>query len=109
MGMFDYTIRIVFGSQRTAVEYVQWLYEDDGVVVQHQRRGFCAYREGFIPVIWLPRRPRTAIEHGTLAHEAMHAVAHMTRWAGIPINESTDEVYCHAIGHVVRRVLEKRS
>lgn len=112
MGLFDYHVHVAIGPQAVAVQYVQWyhkgmLVDRDGVVgADDQRRGFCAYHAPYCPVIWLPRRPRTAREHATLAHECLHAVGHIARWAAIDHSTATEEVFCHALGHLVNGILE---
>ena len=70
-------------------------------------RGRYFYRPGYVPIIWIPCKPRTPVEYGTLGHEVLHAVRLMLfDWAGIPLSAQTDEVYCHAIGHAMRKILE---
>jgi hypothetical protein len=69
-------------------------------------RGFYFFRDGYVPIIWIPRRPRTAREHATLAHEAFHAVSiTLRRWAAIELTNDTEEVFCHSLGHVIATVL----
>jgi hypothetical protein len=65
-------------------------------------------RKGRALIIWLPRWPRTPEEYGTLAHEVGHVVRCLCGWAGIEINEDTDEVLCHGLKHGVKSVLEAR-
>ena len=70
--------------------------------------GLTLMRTGYNPIIWLPRKPRSPIEHGALAHEAAHATRFiLVSQLGIPINAGNDEIYCHCIGWIVRRVLEQ--
>ena len=109
MGLFDYHVHVAIGPQAPAVRYVCWFHKTEEMErhgEDERRRGFCAHRDGFCPVIWLPRRPRTAREHATLAHEAFHAVGHITRWAAIAHTEQTEEVFCHALGHLVNGILD---
>jgi len=65
--------------------------------------GMCYWTEGCHPVIWLPRKPKTPSEIGTLAHEATHAVEFIFRFIS---EEHRGEVYAHSIGAVVREVMK---
>lgn len=111
LGVFDYGVRVVIGSQDLAVAYYRWFVnapEDDTVlVVDPHRRGFCAMRGNRMPVLWIPKRPRTPRDHATLAHECFHAVGHVTRWAAIQHSEATEEVFCHALGCLVNGILSE--
>lgn len=65
-------------------------------------RGLTYYESDCHPVIALPRKPKTAEEFGTLAHEAVHAVNHVFDH----IHEySRDEVFAHSVGAIVREAL----
>lgn len=108
LGVFDYTVKVIIGPQERAVLWMTWYFREAKGVIHHDagRRGLCVHREPYCPVIWLPRKPRTSRDHAVLAHEALHAVGHLTRWAAIEHSEHTEEVFCHALGHLVNGVLE---
>lgn len=53
-------------------------------------------------VIALPRKPKTADEFGTLAHEAVHAVKDIFDHIE---EKSIDEVFAHSVGAIVREAL----
>jgi len=61
------------------------------------------YIEGYCPIIWMPNNPVTPKEYGTLYHEIFHAVCDVTRWAGVELTHSSEEVYCHLIGHITKQ------
>lgn len=116
MGLFEFDIRTVVGDYDDAFAYVARIYEDNiesmQDIIPEEQRGFVArgrtfYRTGYVPIIWIPRRPKTSRELATLAHEAIHAVSHLFDWAGMYINHETEEVLAHSVAHVVNRVLEK--
>lgn len=109
LGVFDYAVRVVIGPQELAIRYIRWYHRTPGLLQEDptftSRRGLCVHRDTYCPVIWIPRRPRTPREYATLAHEAFHAVGHVTRWAAITHGEATEEVFCHALGCIVNGVL----
>lgn len=64
------------------------------------------YIPGYCPIIWLPRFPITPKEFGTLYHEIFHAICDVTRWVGVELTESSEEVFCHLIGHITKQFFE---
>ena len=107
MGMFDFTVLVITGDYEKALRFVAWKFEEEDLNhidnYGYEARGKTFMRGGYVPVIWIPRRPVTAQEHGTLAHEAVHAVKFMFQWAGVSTDE--DEVFGHAVGHIVAGTL----
>lgn len=107
MGLFDYTFIVaVFNDIKTIEQYVAWKFDsfpppDDYADVA---LGRTYYRTGYVPIIWIPKRPKTAKEWGTLAHEACHGVQHLFDWAGMRINKDTDEIFAHAVKRIVEAV-----
>src|ERR1043165_9039756 len=57
------------------------------------------------PVLWLRRKPRTADQIGTLAHEAGHAAMGILKSRGMSINSKTEEAYCYLQGFLVKSIL----
>lgn len=112
MGMFDFSLNFVTGPHEKLVQYCAYKFEDEesdfGDVVEHAKNshGIYCHRNGFAPFIWMPRFPKTPKEISTLAHEALHIVNIIFRWASIEMNESTEECATHALGYIVRKVLE---
>lgn len=112
MGMFDFSVLCVIGKYENLTPYIKWKFDDKEFNVQnfdvgYESLGKCLFRTGYVPVIWLPRKPRNAREHGTLAHECLHAVWHLFEWASIPITRDTEEVMTHALSHLVSSILKK--
>jgi hypothetical protein len=106
-GAFDYLLTCVAGPPKNVGRYIAWKFDDPGYDCDlSEARGRFFYRKGWAPVIWIPRKPRTPEEHGTLSHELLHALREMlVDWAGMPLNVDTDEAFCHAMGHGVRTIL----
>jgi len=55
------------------------------------------------PVIALRRFPETPEDIGTLAHEAVHAVKYIFDHIE---EQSSDEIFAHSVGAIVREALE---
>lgn len=110
MGLFDFDVLCVVGQYEKAMRYIRWKFEepnlsDDYFDVGYEPRGRTFFRPGYVPVIWIPKKPRGAREYATLAHEAHHAVSHMMDWAGLRRNDDTEEVITHAMAHIINNIL----
>lgn len=108
MGMFDFDVLCVVGSYKKLNAYARWKFEDDLYSYDAEKtRGCCLYRRGYVPVIWLPKKPITAREHATLAHECLHAIYRLFDWAGISMTYDNEEVACHAMAHLITNITAK--
>lgn len=113
MGMFDYGINVVIGDYSGLEEYTRFKLDDDEFELaifdkDYLPRGKCLYRGGYRPIIWIPRKPQTPREHATLAHESLHAMYHVARWAGFPLDDSTEEVMTHGMAHIINQILSAK-
>lgn len=106
MGFIDLDAVIVFGNRPALERYVRKVFGDNTISIKmtNTRLGETFMLDGYVPIIWMPRRPRTKREHGTLAHEAVHAVSYMFRYLETPITEDTEEIFCKAVGRIVSAV-----
>jgi hypothetical protein len=107
-GTFDFATYCIVGPWQSVAPYIAWKldypsFEWDG----SESRGHHFYKAGYVPVIWIPRRPRTPREYGTLAHEVLHVVRDLGEWIGINFTNETDEVFCHATAHAMTTILEE--
>lgn len=114
MGMFDFGVRFLVGDSDKTAQYIAWFWEDKEVEawandsnLGYAARGKCFYKTGFVPIVWLPSIPKKPREYASLSHECIHALFHLFNWANVPIDESTEEVFSHAEGHLVNGFLEK--
>jgi hypothetical protein len=99
---------VIVGAASGVKEYVRWRFDDDKADISADGADACVYtKPEYAPILWMPRRPRTAIEIGTLAHEAAHVVKDIMDCVGIPFADASEEAYSHALGFVVRSVLEE--
>lgn len=101
----EYKVIVCFGNQKqiekTLKRWGHTLYNNE---VLNYNRGNVFHTNGCHPVIVLPRFPKTSIEIGTLAHEAVHAVGYIFSMIG---QQQAEEVYAHSVSAIVRNVLKK--
>ena|SRR3990167_8016815 len=113
MGLFDFDVVCVIGDYKNLGKYIQWKFEDDSFDpedfdMKYECRGKCCFKKGYVPVIWIPKKPRTPREYATLAHEALHAVYHLFDWANLPMTRDTEEVMTHSMAHIINNILEDK-
>lgn len=111
MGMFDFDVICIAGDYDKAAEYVAWKFEEKEFDAQESNKGYeprgkCFFRTGYVPVVWIPKKPKTAREYATLSHECLHATMHLFDWAAVPTTPHTEEVMCHAMAHLITNILE---
>lgn len=114
MGTFDFSVIILVGDYKTACSYALWAFEDKKTNLEDFDRGYiprgkCFFRQGYIPVVWIPKIPKTAREHATYAHECLHAIFHLFDWANLSINNDTEEVMTHAMAHLIANGLHTKN
>lgn len=116
MGVFDFSVRCIIGKYKSGEKYAAHIFEipdidmeevADGLNFGYEARGKCYFRRGYVPILWIPRKPKTPREHATLAHEAIHAINHLFEWSATPLTRDTEEVFAHAVAHLVNNILEK--
>lgn len=110
MGMFNFTVICIIGDYKNCGKYIQWKFEDkdfnpENWDMGYEAKGKVFFRRGFVPVLWLPRKPKNVDEYATLAHEALHCVFHLFEWANLSMSRETEEVAGHAVSHIVKSVL----
>ena len=104
MGAFDFDVIILVGDYKTACAYIKWKFDDTNLEdfdKGYVSRGKCFFRQGYVPIVWIPKIPETNREHATYAHECLHAVFHLFEWAGLPLTRDTEEVMTHSMAHLI--------
>jgi hypothetical protein len=106
MGLFDYSIVFVVGYLKYLEDYVKWKFDDKKFSLEKDGGGYgalgkCLNKKGFVPIVWVPKKPETPKEYGTLCHECIHAVASLFDWAGITVVGETEEVFAHSVSYLV--------
>ena len=112
MGTFDFDVIVLVWDYKTALAYVSCKLDDKDTDLKlydmgNIPRGKYFSRRGYAPIIWIPRKPKTAREHATYAHECLHVTFHLFEWANIPITRDTEEVQAHALAHLITNGLLK--
>ncbi len=109
MGAFDFTVIVVVGDYKTACAYALWKFEDKETKIDdmgYDCRGKCFFRRGYVPIIWIPHKPKNNREVATYAHECLHAVFHLFEWANLPLTRDTEEVMTHSMAHLIANGLK---
>ena len=63
--------------------------------------------EGYSPVVWIPSIPGTDEERAVLTHELFHVTTTIMNYAGIPLEDSSEEAYAYLLGHLQREFYER--
>lgn len=79
---------------------------DEDIEIEGKVRGCVFRKETFVPIIWIPRAPKTPREYATLQHEILHVVHEIMKWANMELNDHTEEAYCHLMGHLTNKIIE---
>jgi len=110
MGMFDFTVYLAVGPRSKVQDYLRWKWKDKTIEIATEGQfGTFFHHETYGPVIWIPEKPKTPRQYATVAHEAAHAAFEILDWYGVPITKDTHEVFCHAVGYLVTKILERKS
>lgn len=110
MGIFDYTVCAIIGNYKNIKAFINWKFEEDWFNKKYNNdyspRGQVLHKNGYVPILWIPKLPKTAREHATLAHEALHCVYHLFDWANIPMSRDTEEIVTHSMSHIITEILK---
>lgn len=106
MSFVDMQILCVFGNREVLQKKLRKVFDEPSLTIEpsNTKLGETFMKDGYIPVIWVPRKPKKPREYGTLAHEATHAVSYMFRYLKTPINEDTEEIFSKAVGYIVQKI-----
>lgn len=101
----EYKVIVCFGGNKVIKKVLhRWGHKPSDILLDMSgRRGICYHTNGCHPVICMPRKPKTASEIGTLAHEAIHAVGYIFRMIE---QDSAEEIYAHSVSAIVRKVMK---
>lgn len=110
MGAFDFSVICIIGDYKNTEQYVRWRFDDKEFNAEKWDMGYIPlgkvfFRQGYVPILWIPRKPKTAREHATLAHEALHCVFHLFEWASLPLTGDTEEVMTHSMAYIITTIL----
>jgi hypothetical protein len=109
-GVFDFGFYCVIGPYADLPAYAAHRHNDPSIATdpwEAEPRGAYVNDGAHAPIVWMPRYPRTAREYGTLAHEILHVLRCFGEWGGIKLTRESDEVFCHALGYGITKVLDE--
>ena len=112
-GTYPYTIRVIICRNiKTVVDYVNRKQYRKGSEkykpsdFKNSLGRFCRH-DKYCPVIWIPKKPKTARQLCTVAHEVLHAVFANMEWFGITYNRNSEEAYTYLHVHLMEQFLNK--
>jgi hypothetical protein len=107
-GTFNYEFHVAVGPVANLKKYVRWKMDDPEWDDDLSHSLGATFRNGGKPpIMWMPRKPRTVDEFGTLAHESLHIVHGMLLWAGMKLTSDSEEAYACALTFCVTEILTK--
>ncbi len=109
LGMIDQDVIVAIGKRESVQEYMRFKFECNNDFDAKDSYGRCYFSEGYAPIVWIPNYPRTPRQHGTLAHECIHASLFISRKIGIGIERNSEEFLAHAVSYLVTSILKTRS
>ena len=109
-GTFDVNYWVVIGTDyEEIIKFIRLKMQDSACTYDFsESRGACFTKFNYTPVLWLPKKPRTPRDYATLNHEIFHMVFYiLISWAGLKLNEASEEAFAHQIGKCTADILEK--
>jgi hypothetical protein len=115
LDIYDFYVHFCIGDKDKTLKHVNKLLQLPDIQnnlaafdLNHMdKKGLRFRREGYIPVVWLPRVPKTTEELGTLSHEIFHVTCDVCRHVSIPLTEYSEEAYCYITGYLTKQFWEK--
>ena len=112
-GTFPVTTCVIITEDlKEAIRYINFVHEEDSTngidKKQFNSSGLTATKEGFSPIIWLPKSPKTVQELSTMVHEVSHAASYTLEYCGVLNQESTTEVYAYQVALLTEQFLNQK-
>lgn len=99
-GTFDVDVYVVISEDTAGVKC--FMLDTAGIEISGEdldARALTFYSYGSPIVMWFPEYPKPEI----LNHELMHAVIFIMQWAGVPLDDSSNEVYAYEIQYLTMK------
>jgi hypothetical protein len=110
MGVFDIWVLTIIGPSKCIQPFVRWNYNKPNFIHDPGeyggQRGLCLKPNGCAPCIWIPRKPKTPDEMGTLVHECTHAALYVADWVGEKVGPNQSELLAHTAGWLFQNIME---
>ncbi len=76
----------------------------EGVFVN---RAVTFYSPGYPIVTWFPSTPLTVEGLSIINHEILHIVVSILSWAGVPLTDESEEVYCYMLQYYTKEIYKR--
>lgn len=112
LAIFKRNLLIIFGGKEQLMRELRKYHteeEVEGVLegFTFKENGKTVYDAKFNTFfIWMPEKPKTAQEAGTLAHEIFHATCAMLENIGMALSDDSEEAYAYTIGFITEKLNE---
>jgi len=102
----EYKIYVYVGDRVRANKEICKYLGEKGEFIEDANRGKSVYHRGFHPCIWIEGTLDYKTATATIAHEAIHATAHIMDYLGMDMRDwSGGEFLAHSVAAVLRAVL----
>jgi len=104
-GTFDMDVKVIITKDTGyAAKYIRENLDSTVVGGDLDCRGITfGIVDGKAPIIWLP----TADDISINSHELFHATLNIMEWAGVPLNEHTEETYAYQMQYLTNQFYNK--
>jgi len=101
-GTFDLDVKVLITDDTAyAASYVRKNLDSTVVGSDFDCRGVTfGTIDGKPPIIWLPYKSPVAVVN----HELLHATVNVMTWAGVPLTDSTEEVYAYELQYLSQQL-----
>lgn len=101
--VFDIDAYFVIGPREQAYKIIQDNYDSTVEIGDFDYRGLTfTIENGKPPLVWLPEIDTSTEGRSVAEHELTHLTHTILHWAGVPLCDSTDEVYAYMTQYYVR-------
>ncbi len=104
-GTFDTNVGVIITNDTLkALEVISYLHQSLDVTMEDfEVRGICFSSDAFPTIMWLSKPPETIEEISIANHELFHLTSDILRWANVPLDESSEEVYAYMLGYLTKQ------
>ena len=99
-GTFDIEVYVfITNDPSTVLDTISSLLSEEQEIGTFDARGITLYNYGYPIVVWLPENSDQSIVN----HELLHVVTAIMKWASVPFDDSTEEVYAYEIQYLSKQ------
>lgn len=93
---FDLDVLVVIENDVNKAYKVVKKFDTTATIADFEARGV-TFTNGSVIVIWMPE-----VEDQIVAHELLHANIAIMNWAGVKLNDDTEEVYAYNLQYLTK-------